>query len=117
MEVWTRPKAERRDIVSDDVLLRLMEEHEARCGYAVLESHVKAIPSQGAEAVDRVLDLLRYDYRMRPFLSEKLGIDPAQMAFLFGRPLIETVTMFGLRVIRREDGAFFLTTAQSADHA
>ncbi|MBN2126593.1 MAG: YkgJ family cysteine cluster protein [Deltaproteobacteria bacterium] len=112
MEVWGRPKAERRDIVEDGVLLGLMEEHEVRCSYAALENRVREIPSRGAEAVDGILDLLRYDYRMRPFLAGRLGIDPAEMDFLFGRPLIETVAMFGLQVIRREDGSFFLTTAE-----
>ena len=56
-----------------------------------------------------VLQLLKYDYDLRVLAYEKLGIDPEKMDFLFGRPLVETIAMFGLQVKKEPDGTFFLT--------
>jgi hypothetical protein len=46
---------------------------------------------------------------VRNFTVKKLGIDSGEMDFYFGRPLTETITMFGLEVVREPDGSFFLT--------
>jgi hypothetical protein len=110
MEVYQKPKPARTDIITDGVLLELIRGHEERCSYAGLEGLVKQIETQGEEAVERILALMRFDHQIRPFVSEKLGIDPNDMGLVFGRPLTETVSMFGLRVTREEDGAFLLTS-------
>ena len=59
--------------------------------------------------MNSVIELLKFDYHLRPFISKKRGIDPLEMDFFFGRPLIDTITMFGLKVVREENGSFFLT--------
>lgn len=110
LRIYESEKLLRRDIVEDETLLGLIEAHEERCSYALLEDLVKKIPSQGEVALEALLDLLRFDYELRPFVSQKLGIDSAEMDFFFGRPLNQTIAMFGLRVIREEDGGFLLTT-------
>ncbi len=112
MAVFGGTKAKRTDIVREGVLLRLMEEHEERCSYQALEEKVRRIEKEGDKVVEEVLGLLNFDFRLRPLVAEKLGIELSQMDFLFGRPLIETIRMFGLRVIRRPDGAFYLTTLE-----
>jgi hypothetical protein len=88
----------------------MLEEHERRCSYSVLEKRVKQIESEGEKAVRKILDLLRFDFHLRPFISEKLGLSSEEMDFLFGRPLSDTITMFGLKVVREPDGSFLLTT-------
>lgn len=109
MEVYGEPKAIRKDMVSDGVLLGLIQKHDERCSYAVLNKRVRAIQETGDEAVDSIIDLLRFDYEFRPFVSDKLGIPMEKMDFYFGRPLYQTVVMFGLKVDRLSDGAFCLT--------
>jgi hypothetical protein len=42
-----------------------------------------------------------------------MGIESGEMNFIFGRPLIETITMYGLQVTRESDDSFFLTVHQS----
>ncbi len=110
MRVYKTPKLLRRDVLEDDIISRLIEEHEKRCSYALLEGLVKEIRTQGETAVEALLDLLRFDYELRPFVAQKLGVDHAEMDFYFGRPLIETIPMFGLKVVHEEDGGFLLTT-------
>ena len=74
LELYEGPKASRGDLISDGIVLRLMEEHEKRCGYRELEALVKRIRTEGEKAVERILDMLRFDHQLRPFASEKIGI-------------------------------------------
>ena len=110
LEVFRGPKLMRKQAIEDQVLSGLIEEHEKRCGHALLERLVGDIVSKGEEAVQQILDLLKFDYHLRPFVAERLGLKPEEMEFFFGRPLKETITMFGLQVVQDPDGSFTLTT-------
>jgi len=59
MKAYKGPKLMREQVVEDGVLLGLIEEHERRCSYAVLEEHAREIESKGEEVVERILDLLK----------------------------------------------------------
>lgn len=109
MKVYKRPKADRKAVVYEEVLLALMDEHEKKCSYGKLDGLVRMIEKKGEEAVGRILGLLKFDHHIRTFTTKKLGIDSGEMDFYFGRPLTETITMFGLQVVREPDGSFFLT--------
>ena len=109
MRVYARPKVDRRDIIRDKIVLGLMNEHNKRCSYSELDKCVSQIKKEGEEAVGKILEALRFDHHIRAFTSKKLGIDLSEMGFLFGRPLTQTITMFGLKVIKKSDGSFFLT--------
>ena len=109
MRVYARPKVDRRDIIRDKIILGLMKEHDKRCSYSELDKCVRQIKKEGEEAVGKILEILRFDHHIRAFTSKKLGIDLSEMGFLFGRPLTQTITMFGLKVIKSSDGSFFLT--------
>lgn len=114
LKVYQGPKPVRNDIVEDRILLGVIEEHEKRCGYSTLEGYVKRIEADGEKAVEKILELLRFDHHLRPFISEKLGLNPEETDLFFGRSLIETISMFGLKVTREPDGTFSLTTIDSA---
>ena len=109
MRVYAEPKANRRDILRDNNLLRLMAAHEERCGYAKLDSYVREIESSGEKAVEKILALLKFDHDIRLMVPEKLDIDTDDLDLIFGRPLTKTIAMFGLKVVREPDGSFLLT--------
>ncbi len=113
MRVYARPKVDRRDIIRDKIVLGLMNEHDKRCSYSELDKCVRQIEQEGDRAIGRILEALRFDHHIRAFTSKKLGIDLSEMDFLFGRPLTQTITMFGLKVIKKSDGSFFLTVLDS----
>jgi hypothetical protein len=115
LEVFQGPKLMRKQIIEDQVLLGLIEEHERRCGYATLERLVKEVESKGEEAVQQILDLIKFDYHLRPFVAEKLGLNPEEMEFFFGRPLTKTITMYGLQLVQDSEGSFTLTTIKSSN--
>lgn len=111
MRVYARPKLSRRDVINDTNLLRLMAEHDKKCSYMELEKCVRQIEKEGEKAVKSVLELLKFDHKIRLLISERLGVDSVEMDFLLGRPFTETITMYGLKVTREPDGSFFLTTS------
>ncbi len=114
MATYNSPKAKRKDLITDKTLLRLIEEHERRCDYRTLEAHVRQIESKGESAVAGVIELLRFDLHLRSFVPKKLAISSDEMDFVFGRPLVATIPMYGLKVVRESDGGFFLTTDKPA---
>ncbi len=108
MRVYNSPKLTRKGVIQDNILLGLIKEHEKKCNYNVLDKLVRQIESDGENAVQEILALLRFDHQLRPFVSEKLGIEPAEMDFIFGRSLNKTIAMYGLELIKEPDGSFFL---------
>jgi Fe-S-cluster containining protein len=109
MELYRSPKLRRHDVIEDGVLLGLIEEQDKRCSYATLYDHVCRIAKDGEKAVEAILELMKFDFHIRPFLSQKLGLRLEEMDFFFGRPLTETIIMFSLKVARQPDGGFLLT--------
>jgi len=110
LEIYKTPRLRRRDVIEDGVLLGLMEEHDRRCSYAALHDHVRRIFETGEDSLKKILELLKFDFHLRPFMARKLGMRSEEINFFFGRPLTETIVMFGLKVEKQRDGGFLLTS-------
>jgi len=117
-EVMARPCLQRRDLIKpDDGILKILAAHEQRCAYKTLESAVRGLQGPDSDkAAGSILALLQYDHHIRPFLTEKLRLDPNTMDFFFGRPLTTTIRMFGLYV-KQEGDTFLLVPAESRKSA
>ncbi len=113
LRVYAEPKATRQDIIRDENLLRLVSEHEKRCAYTTLDRWIRRIEIDGHQAVEKVLALLKFDHDIRVMVPEKLGMPPEELDFLLGRPLMDIISLFGLKVIEEKDGRFFLTLSDS----
>jgi Fe-S-cluster containining protein len=113
-EVMARRCLQRRDLIKpDDAILEIIGAHEQRCAYDTLELTVRRLGGPDHEkAVGNILELLQFDHYMRPFLTEKLKLDPDATDFFFGRPLTTTIRMFGL-CVRQEGDTFRLMPLDS----
>lgn len=113
-QVMASPCLQRADLIKrDDGILKIIGAHDRRCSYEALGSAIKGLQgSDSDKAVEKILDLLRYDHHMRPFLREKLKVDPNAMDFFFGRPLTTTIRMFGL-CVKQEGDTFLLAPMES----
>lgn len=110
-KLFKGPKLSRFELISDPILLGLVKEHEKRCSYKELERSIKEIPKTGEKAIEEIIEILRFDTELRPFVALKLGLPLEETDLFFGRPLRETIIMFGLQVRREPDGTFFLTVS------
>ncbi len=113
LRVYAEPKATRQDIIRDESLVRLVSEHEKRCAYTALDRWVRRIETDGSQAIEKILALLRFDHDLRLMVPEKLGISPEELDFVFGRPLMDIISLFGLKLIKEKDGSFCLTLSDS----
>ena len=109
-EVMARPRLKRMDLIEPgDGILKIIGAHEHKCSYGALGSAVKKLGGSDSEKeAEKVLDILKYDYELRPLLAERLNMDPMTMDFFFGRHLTTTIRMFGL-CVRQEGDAFLLS--------
>ena len=111
-DVMNRPYLRRRDLLNPhDGILKIMDAHEKRCSYEDLGSAIKELEGLDSDkAAKKIIDLVKYDDFMRPFLSKKLDLHLNMMDFFFGRPLTTTISMFGLAVKEQEGTVFLVST-------
>jgi len=96
----------RRDLLEDvPGLWELVTDHEKRCAYAAIKKLVAQLVANDRDAVMQMLvEAARFDTEIRNLAVEKAGLDVAMTDFLFGRPLMQTITMFGIKVEKHDDG-------------
>ncbi|MEJ2716473.1 MAG: YkgJ family cysteine cluster protein [Deltaproteobacteria bacterium] len=89
-------------------LWEVIQHHEDRCSYAEVSRAVARLGATKGATVQEILDLLRFDHHVREFIAEKFQLAPDSMDFFFGRPLRETIEIYGLTVVEEPDGSFLL---------
>ena len=105
-QIYNADRLTRRDLLENvSGLWDLVCDHEVRCAYALIRKLVNQLANNDREAALQVIiELVRYDMEIRTLVVEKGQLDPAMTDFLFGRPLMQTMTMFGLTIKKHGDG-------------
>lgn len=83
---------------SIETILQVIERHEEKCSYRRLSGAVERLAKGGDDAVEDIVEILQYDTYARPFLEEKFNIPSGAMDLILGRPLINTINEFGIKV-------------------
>jgi len=118
------PKLTRRPLLEPTgVLWEIIQRHEERCSHDELRRVIARLAGTKGQTVDQVLDMLRFDEHVREFAAEHFKLTPDSFDFLFGRPIRQTIHIYGLAVKDQPDGTFLLTTtdeemrsAKTRDH-
>jgi hypothetical protein len=85
-----------------DGLWELVVDHERRCGYARIGEMVSMLKKRSDQClIDDMSEIVHYDNNLRQLMVEKGLITADMLDFLFGRPLEQTIVMFGLRSFRK----------------
>ncbi len=93
----------RRDLIGAvEGLWDLVADHQKRCSYEAIGKLVKPAKGGDPTASKTIIEIVQYDRNLRPLLIEKSGIDREILDFLFGRPLTETIPMFGFTVVENK---------------
>ena len=102
--VFTRPKLSRNSFLPPGIpILDIIEAHDRRCHPGRVIRLAKQLShSHDEEIVRAIIDTVQYDAAMRPFMSERLGLDPSELDFFFGRPLSLILEACGLRIVERD---------------
>ena len=108
--LWRQDKLTRRDLLQDDQeSLDLLELHDERCKLEKIDGAFTQLHESGdLKILTQVLDILRQDTAIRVFVKQKLNREDEELDFLLGRPLIEIVRLYGMRVEKDGDGVYHL---------
>ncbi len=123
-EVYDTGRITRRDITGEQgAVAELIKAHEEQCGYDELAAWARRIHqiASDREAIEAILAAVHFDAQARVLLAQRLpelsDEDRAAVAACcLGRPLTETLSMFGLTAIRQENGTLRLTAAGTIHH-
>ena len=94
-------------------LMDAVEAHEARCSYASLIELASRLEEQ-EEARKELVEVVEYDRAFRELVVEKGKVSKEMLDFLFGRPLMYTVIMFGIDARANADGSITLVQTTKA---
>lgn len=91
-----------------DYLWDIINAHEQRCSVEKWTQTIKRLEATRGNSVEEVLDLLKCDHVASEFLRDKFSMKSEIVSLVLGRPLRDTLPLYGLELIRTPDGAFLL---------
>jgi hypothetical protein len=102
-KVYASDRLTREDVLgSIRGLWELIDDHEQRCSYAGIKAWVdEGICGQRLKREDAILEALRFDAHIRLLTVERAGMKARMLDFIYGRPLADTIKMFGTRLVKR----------------
>jgi Fe-S-cluster containining protein len=98
--IYAKNRLTRKDLLSTvEGLWGLVEDHQKRCSYKKLEFFIDTLKKDKKDkALKDILDIIKYDAQIRELVVKKGGLDPEMTDFIFGRPITETIRMYGFKI-------------------
>jgi hypothetical protein len=103
MAIYSKDRLTREDVLGQvEGLWELIQDHQQRCSYRKIRVIVQFVNPESVENRDEkaILEMIRYDASVRSLMVEKGGMNPEMLDFLLGRPLVDTIKLFGFKVIQ-----------------
>ena len=103
--IYSKNRLTRKDLISTiEGLWDLVEDHQRRCSYETLKFFIDALnKDKKDEALKGIFDIIEYDAQIRELVVQKGDLDPEMTDFIFGRPITETIRMYGFKLIKQDD--------------
>jgi Fe-S-cluster containining protein len=107
-KIYAKNRLTRKDLISSiEGLWNLVESHQKQCAYDMLTLFVDALNTDKKdEALKGILEIIEYDIKIRELVVRKAGLESDLTDFLFGRPITETIKMYGVKI--EKDGDKYL---------
>ena len=103
--IYSKNRLTRKDLISTiEGLWNLIEDHQRRCSYEALKFFIAVLnKNEKDEALNGIFDIIEYDAQIRELVVQKGDLDPEMTDFIFGRPITETIRMYGFKIIKQDD--------------
>jgi Fe-S-cluster containining protein len=95
-------------------VLDIIKQHEDKCSHDELKKAVNQLGTTHGETVQELLELLRYDHYVRQWVMDNYKLDKETLSFFFGRPLKDTLFLYGLKLEQEADGCFMLMPTEQS---
>jgi hypothetical protein len=104
-KIYSKNRLTRKDLISNvEGLWDLIEDHQKRCSYEKLTLFINSFKKhKNDKALKGILDIIKYDVKIRELVVQKGGLDPEMTDFIFGRPITETIRMYGFKLKKQGD--------------
>jgi Fe-S-cluster containining protein len=100
--LYQRDRLTRKDLLAEAAeLWEVIADHDQRCAYPTLNDLAQQLASHPAEqttARNAITDMVKYDLSLRNLLVENGRAPESMLDFLLGRPLVETLHGFHIKV-------------------
>jgi len=108
--IYSKNRLTRKDLISTiEGLWDLIGDHQKRCSYEKFTLFIDILKKDKKDtALKSILDIIKYDAQIRELVVQKGGLDPEMTDFIFGRPITETIRMYGIKVIKQDDNYRFI---------
>ena len=99
-EIYAKDRLTRKDLISSiEGLWDLVEGHQKQSGYDLLTLFVDALNTDKKDdALKGILEIIEHDIKIRELVVQEAGLESDLTDFLFGRPITETIKMYGLKI-------------------
>jgi len=103
--IYAKNRLTRQDLISSvEGLWELVEGHQERCSYDMLQFFIDSLhKGKKDEALKGILEIIEYDINIRELVVQKAGLETDLTDFLFGRPITETIKIYGLKINKIKD--------------
>jgi len=112
--IYAKNRITRKDLISSiEGLWDLVEGHQERCSYNMLQFFIDALRKDNRrEALEGILKIIEHDKKIRSLTIQKAELEPELTDFLFGRPITETLKIYGIK-IKDQQGKYILVPMAS----
>jgi Fe-S-cluster containining protein len=103
--IYAKNRLTRKDLISSiEGLWELVEDHQKQCSYEMLKFFIDALLDKDHrhKALEGILNIIEYDHKIRSLSVQKASLDPDLTDFLFGRPITETIRIYGINIEEKE---------------
>ena len=113
-KIYAKNRLTRKDLISSiEGLWDLVEEHQNQCGYDMLTLFVDALNTDKKnEVLKGILEIIEHDIKIRELVVQKAGLESDLTDFIFGRPITETIKMYGLKIEKDGDKYLLIPTGR-----
>jgi len=104
-KIYSQNRLTRKDLIAGiEGLGDLVEDHQTRCSYEKVQGYLESLgEGKNRKALEGILAILQYDTQIRLLAVQEGGLDPEMTDFLLGRPITETIRMYGFKVEKKGD--------------
>ncbi len=98
-EIYSKDRLSRKDLLSGvEGLWDLVETHHRFCSYDKIRDLSDGINGGDRKSIEQINGIIGYDTHIRGLVTEKGGMEPEITEFLFGRPLLKTIGILGIKI-------------------
>ena len=109
-KIYAHNRLTRKDLLAGiEGLWELVEDHQERCDYENIKKLIMDLEGPDkVQAQKELMKIIQYDAEIRQLAVKKGGLDEGMLDFVFGRPLTQTLSGYGIKI--RQDGGKTIVT-------